>query len=244
MEGKFQVNRTVVLSCVILSWGRAMVWSHGLCSGSGRKENVWKMTHIFSWTTSNQRFKWFVSRTWVSGTVLLGRIRRFAGSTRFDQLFSNVWTMKAYDYELSQLLLLIQMRDFVAKQNIHQLKIRIERKNNILTGLRGLIFFTDAVLALSSSSSVKSTKSWEIVVAAEDGGSGEVWELAVVAFLIIDVLFVTVIVVAVLVVVKHGINCCNEGPVVRIGVRKLLKGRGAIDVGPLRFGVECVPLTC
>jgi hypothetical protein len=67
--------------------------------------------------------------------------------------------MKAYDYELSQLLLLIQMRDFVAKQNIHQLKIRIERKNNILTGLRGLIFFTDAVLALSSSSSVKSTKS-------------------------------------------------------------------------------------
>jgi len=29
-----------------------------------------------------------------------------------------------------------------------------------------------------------------------------------------------------------------------MGVRKLLKGRGAVVVGPFEFGVECVPLTC
>jgi hypothetical protein len=62
--------------------------------------------------------------------------------------------------------------------------------------------------------------------------------MGVVFFIIvIDVLFVDV-------VVKQGINCCNDGPVVRIGVRKLLKGRGTIAVGPFGFGVECVPLTC
>ena len=58
-------------------------------------------------------------------------------------------------------------------------------------------------------------------------------------FLIVASLFVSVVVV-----VKQGINCCNEGPVVRIGVRKLLKGREFVLIEPLRFGVECVPLLC
>lgn len=97
----------------------------------------------------------------------------------------------------------------------------------------GLIFCVSNLLALSlSSSSVKSTTSWE------PGGGG--WGVIVVVFLIIDVLFVNVVVV-----VKQGINCCNDGPVVRIGVRKLLNGRGGtVAVGPFEFDVEYVPLTC
>jgi hypothetical protein len=51
------------------------------------------------------------------------------------------------------------------------------------------------------------------------------------------------VVVAVVVVDKQGISCCNDGPVVRIGVKKLLKGRGTVAGGPFDFGVECVPLT-
>lgn len=62
--------------------------------------------------------------------------------------------------------------------------------------------------------------------------------------MIVASLFVIVFVVVVVVVVKQGINCCNEGPVVRIGVRKLLKGRALLVVELLRFGVECVPLVC
>jgi hypothetical protein len=106
--------------------------------------------------------------------------------------------------------------------------------------LTGLIFCVGTLLPLSSSSSsVKSTtSSWE--TGADEAGGG--WGLAVatdVVFFIIDVLFVNVVVV-----VKHGINCCNDGPVVRIGVRKLLKGRIVVACGPLEFGVECRPLTC
>jgi len=43
VEGRFHVNRTVVLSCAILNWGRAIAWSHGICSGNGRKGNVWNI---------------------------------------------------------------------------------------------------------------------------------------------------------------------------------------------------------
>ncbi len=100
------------------------------------------------------------------------------------------------------------------------------------------------MLLISSSSSVKSTISWDTDADEDGGGSNGGWELIVVGFLAIAILFVNAVVVAVVVVVKQGINCCNDGPVVRIGVRKLLKERIVVACGPFEFGVECRPLTC
>ncbi len=102
------------------------------------------------------------------------------------------------------------------------------------------------MLLISSSSSVKSTISWDADADEDGGGNGGNggWELIIVAFLAIAILFVNAVVVAVVVVVKQGINCCNDGPVVRIGVRKLLKGRIVVACGPFEFGVECRPFTC